>query len=193
MNKLLCKTILIVIFVTSSQLAPCYAASQTAGLPCSNPSATTIAFGIGSDAMDDLLACVSGTWHSMIYGSSVPSGGIGAFNLTSCPLGWVNVPALAGRTIIGVGSGTGLTSRSLYDFGGEELHTMTIGELVPHIITIPFGASDKGGGGNGYAYSDNAGGSTIVAIYNKTSDPIGGGDPFNVMMPYYALLYCMKQ
>lgn len=173
--------------------SPAYADGKTAGLPCSNPNPDSIQFGIGSDAMDDLLACVSGIWHSMIYGTSAPSGTIGAFNLTACPSGWVNVPALAGRTIIGVGSGGGLTTRNLGDYGGQETHTMTIAELVPHTITMTFGASDKGGSGNGYAYSDNAGGSTVKAVYSKTSNSVGGGNAFNVMMPYYALLYCMKQ
>jgi len=169
-----------------------YASDQTAGRPCTNPSSGAITT-TASDAKDDLLACVGGLWHSMIYGSSVPSGGVEAFNLTSCPSGWAEIPALAGRTIIGVGSGGGLTSRALYDNGGEEVHTMTIHELVPHNISFTFGASQKGGKGNGYAYSDTAGGSTVVAAYNKTSNTIGNGAPFNVMMPYYALLYCMKQ
>jgi len=173
--------------------SPAYAAGQTAGLPCTNPSPTTIAFGIGSDAMDDILACVSGTWHSMIYSSSVPSGSVGAFNLASCPSGWVPVPALAGRTIIGVGSGSGLTTRNLDDYGGEETHTQLQTELPAISVSTTFGASDKGGSGNGYAYSDNAGGSTVKAAYTKWSNPIGNGVPFNVMMPYYALLYCMKQ
>lgn len=181
----------LLMLLTTSAL-PVHATGQTAGLPCSNQSPNDIQT-TASDAMDDLLACVGGAWHSMIYNKDIPSGAVEAFNLTNCPAGWNETPALAGRTIIGVGAGNGLTSRSLYDSGGEELHTMTVNELVPHIITMPFGASDKGGRGNGYAFSDNAGGSTILAIYNKTSYPVGGGQPFNVMMPYYALLYCMKQ
>lgn len=168
-----------------------YATGQTAGLPCSNTAGQIQT--IPSDAVDDLLACVSGTWHSMLYDKTVPQGAIEAFNLTACPSGWVDVPALAGRTIIGAGQGNGLSFRAFGSYGGEEQHTMTINELVPHSISFSFGASDKGGSGNGYAYSDNAGGSTVKATYGKTSNSVGGGQPFNVMMPYYALLYCMKQ
>ena len=192
MNQLQKTATLGLLMALTGIVHPAHATGDTAGLPCTNPSPETIQTR-NSDAVDDLLACVNGTWYSMIYNKDVPQGAVEAFNLTSCPIGWAEAPALAGRTIIGVGAGSGLTPRSLYDSGGEELHTMTQNELVPHIITIPFGASDKGGRGNGYAYSDGAGGSTILAIYNKTSYPIGGGQPFNVMMPYYALLYCMKQ
>jgi hypothetical protein len=169
---------------------PAHATGKAAGLPCSN-GANNIQFGIGSDALDDLLACVGGTWHSMIYGG--PSGAIQAFNLTSCPPGWVEATALAGRTIIGAGSGAGLTPRAAGATGGEETHSLQVAELPPFQVTFTFGASDKGGHGNGYAYSDNAGGSTVLAVYNKTSNTIGSGQPFNEMMPYYALLYCMKQ
>ncbi len=163
---------------------------QTAGYACSGtPNTITTT---ASEAGDDLLACVGGTWRSMIFGSGVPSGAIMAFNLKACPSGWSEVPALAGRTIIGAGTGPGLTPRELYAYGGEEKHTMLLSELVPHTVSMSFGASDKGGKGNGYAYSDRAGGSTVLATYAKTSNSVGGGEAFNVMMPYYALLYCQK-
>jgi hypothetical protein len=184
-------TVLGIITAICGMTHPAYAVGKTAGLPCVDQPGMIQT--VASDAADDLLACVGGTWHSMIYGSSTPSGAIEAFNLAACPSGWVDIPALAGRTVIGVGSGAGLTPRNLGDSGGQEMHTMTLAELVPHQVTMTFGASDKGGKGNGYAYSDNAGGSTVLAVYNKTSNSVGGGNPFNVMMPYYALLYCMKQ
>ena len=186
------RTITLSILFLLMDISSSHAAGHAAGLSCSNP-AGTIEFGIGSEAMDDLLACVGGTWHSMIYGGAAPAGAIEAFNLSLCPAGWTAVPALAGRTIIGAGQGNGLSFRSPQDYGGEERHVMTVGELVPHNVTFTFGASDKGGRGNGYAYSDNAGGSSVRAVYDKTSGTVGGGQPFNVMMPYYALLYCMKQ
>ncbi len=142
----------------------------------------------------DLLACVSGTWHSLIYpaAATVPSGAILAFALSNCPSGWSYVPALAGRTVIGAGQGGGLSNRNLFDWGGEERHAMQVSEIAPHQVTMYFGASQKGGSGNGYAYSDNAGGSTVRATYAKQSDWVGGGQPFNVMMPYFTLLYCQK-
>jgi len=41
-------------------------------------------------------------------------------------------PDLRGRTIVGVGAGSGLTPRSIGDVFGEENHTLTIGELAAH-------------------------------------------------------------
>lgn len=183
-----CLGVVILLALTSSASAT----GKTAGLPCTNSSPDNIQT-VASDAADDLLACVSGSWHSMISGGSSPSGAVSAFNTATCPPDWSEVQALAGRTIIGAGNGGGLTPHSPGDYGGEERHTMSWAELVPHNVTFTFGASDKGGSGNGFAYSDNAGGSTVRAVYTKSSNTIGGGQPFNVMMPYYALLYCMKQ
>lgn len=178
------------ILLAGSMVSPAFADGKAAGLPCTNSSNEIQT--VPSDATDDVLACVKGTWYSMIH-AAPPSGSIQAFNLSACPSGWVDVPALAGRTIIGAGQGNGLTYRAFGDYGGEERHVMTIGELVPHTVNFLFGASDKGGRGNGYAYSDGAGGSTVLATYWKSSDVIGGGQPFNVMPPFYTLLYCMKQ
>lgn len=41
-------------------------------------------------------------------------------------------PDLRGRTIIGAGTGTGLTARSVGATGGEETHQLTVGELAAH-------------------------------------------------------------
>jgi hypothetical protein len=126
-------------------------------------------------------------------GAGIPSGAVVPFNGTSCPSGWSNMTALAGRMIIGVGSGAGLTTRNLGDTGGEEQHTMAVAELVPHYLSITFGASNIGGHGGGYGFTDGAGGAGIAANYTENTNSIGSGQPFNVMAPWYALLYCVKQ
>jgi microcystin-dependent protein len=41
-------------------------------------------------------------------------------------------PDLRGRTIIGAGTGTGLTARSVGASGGEETHVLIVGELAAH-------------------------------------------------------------
>lgn len=51
----------------------------------------------------------------------------GSLNATS-----FNVPDLCGRTIIGVGTGAGLTTRSLGAKDGEEQHTLTLNEIPSH-------------------------------------------------------------
>jgi hypothetical protein len=171
-----------------------YATGKAAGLPCTSPvpPAPPMIETSPSDNFDDLIACVGGTWRSMIYGGS-PRGAIQSFNLAACPSGWSPIPQLAGRTIIGAGAGENLTPRAAGTFGGEETHQLQITELPKFQVTFTFGASDKGGRGNGFAYSDDAGGASVRAVYNKTSNTIGNGQPFNLMMPYVALLYCMKQ
>lgn len=44
-------------------------------------------------------------------------------------------PDLRGRTVIGVGQGTGLTNRAIGDNGGEETHVLTEAELATHTHT----------------------------------------------------------
>jgi len=44
-------------------------------------------------------------------------------------------PDLMGRTVIGVGSGSGLTSRAMNASGGEETHVLTTAELASHTHT----------------------------------------------------------
>lgn len=46
--------------------------------------------------------------------------------------GTFKVPDMRGRGPIGVGSGAGLTPRSLADSGGEETHALTVAELAAH-------------------------------------------------------------
>lgn len=46
-----------------------------------------------------------------------------------------NVPDLRGRTVIGTGTGSGLSPRSIGDKIGEETHVLTVGELASHSHT----------------------------------------------------------
>lgn len=46
-----------------------------------------------------------------------------------------NVPDLRGRSILGVGSGSGLSTYSLGDTGGEESHILVTGEIPSHTHT----------------------------------------------------------
>jgi len=93
------------------------------------------------------------------------------------------VPDLRGRTIIGVGSGAGLTSRSTGDSGGEESHTLTTGELASHTHTIPLTASLPAQAGVGFA------GDVTVPFVTQNTGTTGSDESHNNMQPYYALNY----
>lgn len=49
--------------------------------------------------------------------------------------GTFTLPDFRGRTMIGAGTGTGLTARNLGDSGGEETHTLTTAEIPSHAHT----------------------------------------------------------
>jgi len=129
-----------------------------------------------------------------------PSGTIAAFNLGACPTGWVSVPGLAGRTVIGTGQGVGLTDRTAGETGGEEKHTMTVAELVPHEHTSTYWVSQVRAGDTGNYWNvlqgasnwDSGGAGGPFTTWTPESSSTGQGQPFNVMMPWVALTYCQK-
>ncbi|MEA3190455.1 MAG: hypothetical protein QOD77_1037 [Thermoplasmata archaeon] len=114
----------------------------------------------------------------------VPSGMVAAFDLAACPGGWTAFTAAAGRNVIGVGAGAGLSARTLGQTGGEETHTLSVAEMPSHAHGIYTIAEGQWGGAVGRpAMSGGIGGNT---------DSTGGGSAHNVMDPFVALLYCKK-
>jgi len=130
---------------------------------------------------------------------AVPTGAVMAFDLPQCPPGWGDFAPLAGRVVVGAGSGNRdqadklLTARTLDDFGGEETHVLTIDEMPKHTH------QDKD-----YKYLMMYSGDNTL----KTGDPVGkqpdlshmgevpyaGGDKaHNTMQPYYVLRYCVRK
>jgi microcystin-dependent protein len=97
-----------------------------------------------------------------------------------------------GRTIIGTNpvAGNGLSARDLGDTAGEEQHTMTISELVPHTHNETIASA------NGFAGADGepSGGGYLGAAHSNgfATASTGGGAPFNNLQPSLALLYCQK-
>lgn len=94
------------------------------------------------------------------------------------------LPDLRGRTIIGAGSGSGLTPRAVGDSFGEETHQLTIGELASHTHTT----------GNSLILGTSApppldalGPNPLPAVSGST----GSDQPHNNMQPSLALNYAV--
>lgn len=115
---------------------------------------------------------------------NIPPGAVIAFDLPACPTGWTDFAAAAGRTIIGAGSGSGLTPRAQGETGGEETHTLTTNEMPAH---------SHGGvlRGDLFAYIP-ALWPTGPTIGAGSTDNTGGNAAHNIMQPYIALRYCKK-
>ena len=57
-------------------------------------------------------------WNQLVntVQSGIPTGAVMSFNLASCPSGWTEYSAAAGRTVIGRGNGAG-SNASVGDMG----------------------------------------------------------------------------
>lgn len=85
-------------------------------------------------------------WY-LCDGSSFASKGLSAGNALYDLLvgaGWSALPDLRGRTVIGAGTGTGLTARTLAGTVGAETHSLTTGELASHTHTGTTGNESAG-------------------------------------------------
>ena len=140
----------------------------------------------------------------------IPVGTINAYGNATPPTGWLlcngqstsgyttlasvvgaTVPDLRGRTIIGTGSGAGLTARTIKDTGGTETHALTIAELAAHSHTInhDHGSQDTGGDSAEHTHDINlpntpsgslttvaasAGAGKIATLYDYTQSTTSG-------------------
>ena len=126
----------------------------------------------GSSAPTGWLLCqgqaVSRSTYAALYAAIGTVYGTGDGSTT------FNLPDLQGRTVIGSGSGSGLTARTLAAKIGEETHTLTIAEIPAHggHTTDSYAAS----GGGGYTGSANK----------------GGGGAHNNMQPSLVLSYIIR-
>lgn len=111
------------------------------------------------------------------------------------------VPDLRGRTLIGTGTGTGLTARAIADVGGEETHQLTVAEMpshdhsspphshtydhpIPNIDVESAGVPDPVAVGQPYIPA-------LTDAVSVTIDSSGGDDAHNNMPPFHALKYCI--
>jgi len=93
-----------------------------------------------------------------------------------------SVPDLCGRTAVGLGTGSGLSPRSLGDSFGEETHVLTTGELASHSHTTGNSAVL---GTSAPPPLDALGPNPFTAFTGNT----GNDDPHNNMQPSLAINY----
>jgi microcystin-dependent protein len=110
-----------------------------------------------------------------------------------------NLPNLAGRVVVGQGSGSGLTPRSMGDEDGAETHTLTTAEMPSHshttnavggtlgLITAD-GSNTAGGGLDSSPTEPNI----YAAPAALTVDSAGTSGAHNNMQPFAVLNYIIK-
>jgi len=119
-------------------------------------------------------------------GSGIPSGAVMAFNLASCPTGWIEMVTARGKTIVGLDPGQAEFDTQ-GETGGEINHVLTEAEMPSHTHTVNAGGPfvDQFG-----AHSGGSDPSTYAP--GTASESTGGNQPHNNLQPYIALIYCQK-
>lgn len=117
-----------------------------------------------------------------------------------------NVPDFRGRTILGAGTGPGLTARSRGNTGGEEAHDLSTSEIPSHDHSGSTGSAGahehthsanqaintSTGGGAASRLTNLVGGTagdvdaitTTDGAHTHSVSAAGGGNPHNTMQPY---------
>ena len=164
--------------------------SPTTGLAWSwagVPIGAIIPFG-GSSPPSGWLLCdgsaVSRSTYSRLFGVISTTFGVGNGSTT------FNVPDLRGRDVIGAGTGSGLTARTLAATGGAETHALTSGENAAHTHTV------GGGGAAGQMPTTiaantpgalPASGNVITVTGTVNTGSSGSGTAHNNMQPFLVL------
>ena len=97
-------------------------------------------------------------------------------------------PDLRGRFVLGAGSGTGLTPRTVGTgvsgphIGGAETHTLNIDEIPSHSHSLDLGSACS-------FSSCGSGRNTTMWGGGVNTNASGGGRPHNNMPPFYVLCY----
>jgi hypothetical protein len=120
----------------------------------------------------------------------IPKGTVAAFDLEKCPDGWSNFNEGAGRVILGIGQGKGLSERKLRDEGGQEKVGLVEAQIPRHFHYVPA----RGGGRNipktwalQAANKGNWG-----PPHARQTDTRGDNKPHENMPPFITLRFCKK-
>lgn len=164
----------------SSAGAPSYVPTEDVGVP----SGTVLPFA-GGTVPDGYLLCdgsaVNRTTYARLFTAIGTTWGAGDGSTTFL------VPDGRGRTMIGAGTGSGLTARTLGQTLGEEAHTMAEAELYPHVHSVQMRSRTATQNVDGGAVNVP---NTTLATYDSGST--GSGTPFNVMQPSFVGNWIIK-
>jgi hypothetical protein len=150
--------------------------------------------------------------------SSIPSGAVVAFNANECPkgLGWRDYWEGTGRFVVGAGKTISAwrrvnpdgsfngalqnyTTHPLNERGGEENHILSKAELPADpvsFVVVPVNKAKFGFGESQESFDIFVGekpGVSPGSYETRISKPIGEGAPHNIMPPFIALTYCVKE
>ena len=119
-----------------------------------------------------------------------------------------NLPDLRGLTVVGEGTGDGLTARTLAATGGEEAHQITTGEMASHTHGSAGNhrhrpsqnnrfATHYDPGGLDYVLKTSGSDSKSLASYTTyagthTHASVGSNTAHNTMQPFIVLRYIIK-
>lgn len=102
-----------------------------------------------------------------------------------------NLPNLAGRVVVGQGSGSGLTTRSMGSTGGAETHTLDADEIPSHSHDVSNTVQKSGLNTPGSLDNDGQEIDTVNTV-STASTSVGGGEAHNNMQPFAVLNYIIK-
>lgn len=129
----------------------------------------------------------------------LPAGAVVAFDLPDgCPAGWDEFGDVAGRTIVGAGSGMTdrnnqlLSGRKYREHGGEEAHTLTIKEMPAHNHDTRVNQlrSERPNSAITGGFKEALVGVEWRQLPTAKSSFEGHSEPHNNMLPYIALHFC---
>lgn len=161
------------------------------------PTGTILAYAGSATPSSDYLLCDGSSHSRTLYANLFNAlGGVASpYGLPTSST--FSVPDLRGRSILGAGSASGLTSRARGDIGGSETHTLTVGQMPAHNHGGLTGTqvdqnsvmADLSGGGNvAWVGGNNMGGGT----HRHTITTDGASQAHPNMHPFLVTNYIIK-